>query len=110
MVYERSEYYSTSTAASENGHGPGTLYCSKMVYTGNGLTRTRALIILGRPQLFRRTLQTTTSLSSKLRMMRLSSTDGAGPRLTGAAHLPDTRTGKPYCKWVQGAPPHRVWP
>ena len=38
MVYERSEYYSTSTAASENGHGPGTLYCSKMVYTGNGLT------------------------------------------------------------------------
>ena len=58
MVYERSEYYSTSTAASENGHGPGTLYCSKMVYTGNGLTRTRALYHLGPPQLFRRTLRT----------------------------------------------------
>jgi hypothetical protein len=59
MVYERSEYYSTSTAASENGHGPGTLYCSKMVYTGNGLTRTRtrALYHLGPPQLFRRTFK-----------------------------------------------------
>ena len=43
MVYERSRRYSNAATASENGHGPGTLYYSKMVYTGNGLTRTRAL-------------------------------------------------------------------
>ena len=34
-----------------------TLYCSKTVYTGNGLTRTRALYHLGPPQLFRRTFK-----------------------------------------------------
>ena len=64
MIYERGEYYSTSTAASENSHGGHPILLENGVHWQWFDSDPGPLSSLA-ASTFRRTLRTTRSLSSK---------------------------------------------